>query len=355
VPPPGHASNANGVTANDLMRTVTAWPESRERFRPSEIQVRKKSKSSPPTKSILPTIRPIAAEWTRAEEKAMHRPLVIAPAGPGGQIWRDRMEPTTVFDLDAYLARIEYDGLPEISAELLRILHRAHATHIPFENLDIMLGKSIRLDLASLQAKLVRGARGGYCFEQNALFAAALEEIGFPVTRLAARVWLGVEQARPRTHMALLVDAEGERWLADVGFGGWGLLEPIPLREDHSARQGAWSFRLRREGSEWILSSPQSSIAGDQYSFTLEPQLPVDYEPPNHYCATHPESRFTQTVTAQLPAENVRTVLRGNELVVARASGLTSQTIANDAQLLEVLREVFGLHFPEGTRFCARA
>ena len=94
------------------------------------------------------------------------------------------------FDLDAYLARIDYAGKRDASAKTLHAVHRAHATHIPFENLDILLGKSVLLDLESIQTKLVRNRRGGYCFEQNALLAAALERLGFPVTRLAARVQL---------------------------------------------------------------------------------------------------------------------------------------------------------------------
>src|SRR5215469_1149692 len=93
-------------------------------------------------------------------------------------------------DLGAYQARIGYSGACVPTPEVLAELHLAHATHIPFENLDIQLGRPIHLDLESLQSKLVRDGRGGYCFEQNTLFAAALETLGFPVTRLAARVRL---------------------------------------------------------------------------------------------------------------------------------------------------------------------
>jgi N-hydroxyarylamine O-acetyltransferase len=103
------------------------------------------------------------------------------------------------FDLAGYLRRVEYEGPLEPTGEVLRAVHLAHATHIPFENLDILMGRPIRLDLASLQAKLVHGGRGGYCFEQNSLLAAVLEEIGFPVTRLAARVRYGTTMVLPRT------------------------------------------------------------------------------------------------------------------------------------------------------------
>src|SRR5215471_14344829 len=132
------------------------------------------------------------------------------------------------FDLPAYLRRIGYAGDLSPSRKTLDAVHLAHATHIPFENLDILLGRPIRLDLASLQAKLVAGRRGGYCFEQNALFAAVLEQLGFAVTRLAARVRFRTDRVLARTHMTLRVDVDGVPLLADVGFGGEGPMRPVP-------------------------------------------------------------------------------------------------------------------------------
>ena len=120
---------------------------------------------------------------------------------------------------------------------------QGHA-HIPFENLDIQLGRPIRLDLESIQSKLVRGRRGGYCYEQNSLFAAVLERIGFRVTTLAARVRKGASRVLPRTHMLLSVDAADSPWLADVGFGTGGLLKPVAMLPGRASRQFAWNFRL---------------------------------------------------------------------------------------------------------------
>src|SRR5436189_3482 len=116
-----------------------------------------------------------------------------------------------------YLQRIDYRGPLEPTLEVLKNLHRAHAIRIPFENLDIMLGRPILLDLPSLEAKLVQARRGGYCFEQNTLFAAALGQLGFDVTTLAARVRLNRARIAPRTHMLLLVTVEGNSYVADVG------------------------------------------------------------------------------------------------------------------------------------------
>lgn len=114
----------------------------------------------------------------------------------------------TALDLQAYLRRIGYQGAVEPTRRVLEALHLAHATHIPFENLDILLGRPIALDLASLQSKLVARRRGGYCFEHNLLFAAVLREFGFEPTLLAARVRFRTTAVLPRTHMLLLVEGE---------------------------------------------------------------------------------------------------------------------------------------------------
>ena len=262
------------------------------------------------------------------------------------------MDPATTFDLPAYLARIGYAGEVRPDAATLRAVHEAHVTHIPFENLDIPLGRGIRIDLESVQAKLVRGGRGGYCFEQNSLLASALEQIGYPVTRLSARVRLGAPSANPRTHMLLKVEADGTSWICDVGFGAWGLLEPIPLVEGVSHRQGAWHYRLKREGEHtWVLQCPEHPLAVDQYAFDLTPHLPVDYEPANHYTSTHPESRFVLSVTAQRAGRDVRQVLRNRELTTTSTAGSVVEAIETNARLLEVLREKFGIEFPADTRF----
>jgi N-hydroxyarylamine O-acetyltransferase len=260
-------------------------------------------------------------------------------------------DPSTLFDLEAYLQRIGYAGPRTPTPETLAGLHLAHATQIPFENLDILLGRPIRLDLASLQAKLVRARRGGYCFEQNTLLAAALEQLGFGVTRLAARVRLGANRVAPRTHMLLRVEAGGEAWLADVGFGGDGLLEPLPLQAGLVVRQYAWSYRLVQEAGLWVLQALQGTSWTDQYAFTLEPQYPVDFEVANHYTSTYPDSIFVRTLTAQRPTPEARWILRNRVLIVQRPEGESRQDIDSDDALLCVLAECFGLDLPPGTRF----
>jgi len=254
-------------------------------------------------------------------------------------------------DLEAYLERIGYSGSLQPDRGVLGAIHLAHTTHIPFENLDILLKRPILLDLASLQAKLVTGRRGGYCFEQNLLFSAMLQHLGYAVTQHAARVHYRNQPKVPRTHIILLVDADGAPWLADVGFGLEGLLLPVPFEAGRETRQYAWTYRVVETDGEWTLQSLRDGAWADLYSFTLDPCLAVDFEPANHYTATHPDSRFVRTLTAQLPTPDVRYKLRNRELVLDRGATVTRRVLADDDELLAVLAEVFGLRFPAGTRF----
>ena len=258
---------------------------------------------------------------------------------------------TEGLDLEAYLRRIGYSGGLEATVETLTAIHRAHVLSIPFENLDILLGRPIRLDLASLQAKLVRDRRGGYCFEQNGLFGAVLEHLGFAVTGLAARVSMGEERTTPRTHMILAVDIAGTRWLADVGFGGDTLLDPVPFDGDGPVPQGAWAFRLANDGDVRVLWGLRTEGWLELYSFTQEPQLPVDYEVANHFTSTWPRSPFVTKIIAQRSGLDERWMLIDDELRVERPDGTERWTVASSEERLSVLADRFELTFPPGTHF----
>jgi N-hydroxyarylamine O-acetyltransferase len=254
-------------------------------------------------------------------------------------------------DLDAYLTRIGAESQLAPSLEGLICLHRAHCAAIPFENLDILLGREIVLDTASLEAKLVRARRGGYCFEQNTLFQAALEALGYEVTAFAARVRTGTTSIRPRTHMLLRVSLPEGTFLADVGFGGDGPVHPIPLAEGSEAWLGGVGHRLRREGELRILEGNTAGEWSDLYAFTLEPQYPVDFEMANHFTSTYPRSAFVLNLVVQRSWPERRALLRNRELVV-REDGTTETTTVRDPEhLLEVLATVFDLRFQPGTRF----
>jgi N-hydroxyarylamine O-acetyltransferase len=254
-------------------------------------------------------------------------------------------------DLAAYAARIGFTGELRASAECLRELHLAHATHVPFENIEVLMGRPVRLDIESLWKKLVAERRGGYCFEQNTLFAAVLEQIGFRVTRLAARVRMGAVGVRPRNHMLLAVEADGRRWLCDVGFGGEALLCPVAWQPGETSAQFAWKYRLMEEAPGYVLQMWRPEGWLDLYSFTMEEQHAVDYEVANFYTSTHPDSFFLKQLMVHIPGPEVRVTLFGQRLIERRPEGATEVLLADDAAVLETLAARFGMHFPAGTAF----
>jgi N-hydroxyarylamine O-acetyltransferase len=258
---------------------------------------------------------------------------------------------TNGINLAAYLTRIREPPPLGPSLEALVSLHRAHCAAIPFENLDILLGRPVTLDLPALEAKLVHARRGGYCFEQNSLFRAALEALGFGVTALAARVRAGTTEVRPRTHMLLRVDLPGGAFLADVGFGGDGFVHPIPLEEGKETWVGRNGHRLGREGDLWVLEGNTVGEWTDLYAFTLEPQHSVDFEMGNHFTSTWPRSPFLLNLVVQRSWPEKRAVLRNRDLVVREDGAVTSTIVRDPEHLLEVLASVFDLVFPPGTRF----
>ena len=256
------------------------------------------------------------------------------------------MTKTETLNLKAYFERIGYTGPREASLETLAALHTAHLGAIPFENVDVLLGRRIRLDLAGLQAKLVDGHRGGYCFEQNTLFAAVLRHLGFQLTTLEARVRPpGATRTLPRTHMVLRVELPDRAVLADVGFGGDGPLRPVEL-DGRVSEQGGDAYRVVEEGDVTVLQNRRPDGWRDLYAFTSDEALPIDFEVANHYTSTWPESPFVTTLTAQLSLPGERRILRGRTLTVRRGGIETTHDI-EDHDLLSLLRENFGLDLPD--------
>jgi N-hydroxyarylamine O-acetyltransferase len=251
---------------------------------------------------------------------------------------------TDRLDLDSYLTRIGHGGDLTPSASTLGALHRAHLAAVPFENLDIVLGRGIAVDFAGVQNKLVSRRRGGYCYEHGILFAAVLERLGYSVDRLLARVGGDERRPRPRSHMTLRVRAGTEQWLADVGFGN-GLLEPLPWDDTRAAhRQGEWTFQLVSPGgSSWELRQRQGREWTVLYRFTEEPQHASDVVVANHFASTHASSPFVgQVVVMRKEADAARRLL-GRRLITARPDGSSGERVLTDAEIADALAHDFGV------------
>jgi N-hydroxyarylamine O-acetyltransferase len=249
-----------------------------------------------------------------------------------------------LFGLDAYLDRIGMTAPARADSTALAALQRAHRMAIPFENLDILLGRGIDLAPEAVFDKLVTRRRGGYCFEQNGLFAQALAAMGFATQRAMARSWHLDPPATPgRTHVILHVTLSGASWIADAGFGG-GYAPPMPLVADRIAEDGAVRHRLRRDSEHgWMLERDGGDGWRRQYSFTLDPVYDGDIALANHWTATAPDSRFTAgpVLNRILPDGDVS--LTGRRLTRRRAGGGTQREIGDAAAYRATLAEVFGL------------
>lgn len=252
--------------------------------------------------------------------------------------------------LDDYLTRVGLIGARPPDLDTLRQLHAAHVAAIPFENLDILLGRGIHLEIDHLRDKLVAQRRGGYCFEQNTLFLTILREMGFTAVSMEARVRTGSTVLRPRTHMVLVVEVDGGPWLADVGFGGEGLLEPVALGGEPSLSSGGHTHRVVEDGDLRVLQLRRESEWEDQYAFALHPVHPVDFEVANWYTSTHPQSPFVRTLTVQRTTRAIRYVLRYPTYTQIRDSGIATRQISRD-ELMPLLRDVFLIQLPDDLVF----
>lgn len=251
-----------------------------------------------------------------------------------------------VFDLDAYCARIAYDGPREPTLAVLREIVLGHARAIPFENLDVLLGCEIRLDAPALMDKLVARRRGGYCFEHNLLLLTALRRLGFHATGLAARVLWGQPASfvGPRTHMLLAVDLPEGPHIADVGFGGLTPTAPLALQRGIAQATPHESFHLLAAEGAFVLEAERDGAWQNLYRFTCEPQEAVDYEVANWFTSTHPQSLFRNHLLAARASADGHHTLFDDKFAIRRRDGAGERCRIRDAaDLAQVLDKYFGI------------
>ena len=255
--------------------------------------------------------------------------------------------PDETFDVDAWLRRIGHDGPREPSLATLRAVIAAHTATIPFENIDVLIGRLPKLDPGSLQAKLIDGERGGYCFEQNTVLHAGLTALGFRATRLIARVIRGMapDATGPATHMLLRVDLPEGPFLADVGFGNQTPTAPLEFRPHAEQATPHETMRLWPVGEELTLQAKFGVEWQSIYRLSPHARLPVDFEVANWFTATHPNSPFVSNfiVARPGPGGTRHTMFNGRITVRARDGKAERFMVEQDATLPEALRSRFGL------------
>jgi N-hydroxyarylamine O-acetyltransferase len=248
--------------------------------------------------------------------------------------------------LDAYFGRIRYTGPRKADLATLTALHRAHVLAVPFENLDVQLGRPPSLDPDAIFSKLVTARRGGWCYEQNGLFARALAALAFPVTRMSGGVMRALRgEASMGSHLCLKVQADGADWLADVGFGS-SQLEPVPLAEH------AWD-QVPMAGQVWRTDDGLWQFAIEQGPMPLSYDFvdaPADESLLGALCnwqGRDPESIFVQNLVVQRRLPEGHIMLRGKVLTETGHGGQRVRELGSGAELEAVLRDTFALDVPE--------
>lgn len=251
-------------------------------------------------------------------------------------------------DLDAYFKRVGYGGDTRPSFDTLAALLHAHMAAIPFENLDVLLGRRVRLDLEAVQDKLVRARRGGYCFEHGTLFAAVLEQLAFHPVRHTARVVLLMPRTQsPRTHMFLTVEVEGKTFVVDPGLGALAPRVPVLLGSGAEAPAGPDTYRMVRDQEHWVLRAHAGARTIDCWVSTLDRDNLVDFEVGNHFTATHPASPFVNRIMMRALTSDGRITLMNRELTTWRGDEAQVSELADRGALRSLLVEHFGFDLPE--------
>jgi N-hydroxyarylamine O-acetyltransferase len=255
-------------------------------------------------------------------------------------------------DLDAYLERVALSGNAGATLTTLEALALAHPIAIPFENLDPFLRRPVPLDIASLQRKLVFERRGGWCFEQNLLFGTALCALGFNPIGLAARVlWNAPEGSiRPRSHMLLMLELGGRRYIADVGFGGLTLTAPLRLEADVPQATPHETFRLRQRDGGFVLEAMLTDDWRPLYQFDLQPQHRVDYEVSNWFLCNFPQSHFLAGIIAARADRDGRHALSNLRYTRRSLNGESAtRVLQGAADVRNELRASFGIELSDGS------
>lgn len=247
------------------------------------------------------------------------------------------------FDLASYLARIGFEGDPSPDFDTLRRMMRCQLCSVPFENLDVQAGQVPSLAPEEMYAKIVGRRRGGYCYEVNGIFAMALEALGIPYRLVAARP-MTYAVRRPKTHVAIIASIDGAEWLCDLGYGSYGIREPIDLRWlDRELKQDFDTFRLTMVSErDYQLQSFVDGEWKKLYEFNLCPQEMVDFEPANWLNATHPDTIFTQGLIVVLQHPTGKLVLNG-ERFRNISEGRIEEIVVGKDDIPELLRRRFSL------------
>ncbi len=247
-------------------------------------------------------------------------------------------------EIDKYLKRIRHNLPVEISLEVLTSLHLQHLYSIPFENLDIHIGRKIILSFESIYDKIVTNNRGGFCYEMNGLFYKVLTALGFTVRMVSARVYDSTEPGPEFDHMALIVALGGTEYLADVGFGD-SFREPLEFKTGLIQNQENKYYKIENIGeNNYILKqSDDGTVYCNMYRFSTTARELSDFEQMCNYHQSSPLSHFAQKRIITIAKPNGRITISGNRLIETINGIKAESEIDSEEVFNKLLIENFGV------------
>lgn len=262
---------------------------------------------------------------------------------------------TMSFDLGAYLERLGLDAKVPLAPTLdtLKTITLRHLQSIPFEGIDPFLGHEVHIDILSVQDKLVKRRRGGYCHEQNTLLKYAMEALGYDVKLLTGRIVLMFDtpQLRASTHMMLCTKIDGKSYLVDVGNGKYTLTGPLLLETGTEQTLPLRRYRLEDISHRTDLGDSTHMLCVDlgggkwkaTYTFNLEEKLMVDMEALNWFTSTSPKSPFCQGLALSVLSGEEALNMWNCKWHRTHADGETEAHEVSPEDVVGVIREVFGI------------
>jgi len=251
-------------------------------------------------------------------------------------------------NIDRYLHRIRYEGARTPTIATLRALHRQHLLTVPFENLDIHLGRPIAIDEDAFVRKVVEERRGGFCYELNGAFGALLRALGYNVANLSARASSADGSFGSEfDHLTLLVTIDGERWIADVGFGD-SFLEPLRLDDRFDQNDPAGTFRIEQRDVDLVVCRSKTDAWSDEYLFTLGEHPLEDFAGMCRYHQTSPQSHFTRKRICSMATPDGRITLSDLRLITTTRGERVERELASEDEWRAVLRAEFAISLADG-------
>lgn len=258
-------------------------------------------------------------------------------------------------NLQSYYARIGYSGSTDVTIETLRQLQWHHMLAIPYEIIDIHHIGKVDLDPESVERKIVTNGRGGFCYEQNILFMHVLQTMGFDITPVSARTrWQKPNDVMsPLTHLVLLVNVDGRRWLCDVGFSV--CCAPVPLDIDTEAEQDTplEKHRIIKNSEHYAHQMLSQGVWQNCFFFSLQRSYPIDWEMGGYFMSTHPTSALTQILLFAIVTPTCRYRLLNKELTARYVDGTVDTTLVDtETEYIRTLRTIFKLSLPDNISIC---